>query len=107
MAEGRVRHELRETGVNGRGGWITCGVRTRPEAAKNVLRTLVTFVWLKTLNASAMSCSFARSVKANVRDTRGSTEIMPGIRKVLRPKPGARSLRLFPSLFKSALVSAV
>src|SRR5215469_1402513 len=74
--------------------------------ANIVVRTPVMFWWFRTLKASAMSWSLARSEKRMVRDTRGSSEMMAGMLKVLRPKPGALSFRLLPSLLRSALTSA-
>src|SRR5256714_664643 len=73
---------------------------------KNVLLTVTTFGWLKTLKASRMRRRRIDSLKAMMRVTRASNWKTEGVVNWLRTLPGRRSLARLPSLFGSLPTSA-
>src|SRR5215467_3472110 len=76
------------------------------ETANCCVRTAVTLPRLRTLNASQLKSSRPLSFfKGNLRVSRASSETVSGKVKVLRPRPGVRSLARLPSLFRSKLSS--
>src|SRR2546423_82971 len=96
-----VSAEGRASPVNGGVGGLLMVARL-----KNVLLTVTTFGWLKTLKASRMRRRRIDSLKGMMRVMRASNWKTEGVVNWLRTVPGSRSLARLPSLFGSLPTSA-